>query len=151
MLIIARVSIVVQVRGSDKGLLAALCLFVRQTVWVESTQLDSYAQHTADAVARLDTSAIDEDVLLTLEQIISDGADVVGHYHLVLARGVASVHAGAASNPDITIKQDAETAQALRDGALHAQGAFLTGRLSVDGDIDKLLEHGPLLAGLLGG
>jgi hypothetical protein len=37
----------------------------------------------------------------------------------------------------------------LRLGEIHAQRAFLTGRLSIDGDIDKLLNHGALLSSLL--
>ncbi len=116
---------------------------------MEEIQLDSYAQHTAAAIEQLDTSALSQDVSITLEQVITSDGETVGHYHLVLANGAANVHPGAATSPDITIKQDAETAQALRDGILHAQGAFLTGRLSVDGDIAKLIEHGPLLSSLL--
>ena len=118
---------------------------------MEDIQLDSYGQHTADAISKLDTSAVPKDVSLTLEQVITSGKDVVGHYHLVLKDGTAGVHPGAATKPDITIRQDAQTAQALRDGELHAQGAFLTGRLAIEGDMDKLLEYGPLLSELLGG
>lgn len=113
------------------------------------SQLDSYAQRTADRLAHLDASTLDSQVAMTIEQVITDDDDVVGHYHLVLGSGSATVHAGAATDPDIIIKQDAETARALRDGTLHAQGAFLTGKLSVDGDINKLIEHGPLLSRLL--
>ena len=113
--------------------------------------LDSYAQQTAEAVTKLDQSLIGEDVSFTIEQIITSGTDVVGHYHLVLADGTATVLPGPAEAADITIKQDEDTAAALRDGTLHAQGAFLTGKLSVDGDISKLLEYGPLLSSLLAG
>lgn len=118
---------------------------------MNDTGLDSYATHTADAIAKLDTSSIGDDVAFTLEQIITEDGATVGHYHLILESGTVNVFPGAPANPDITIKQDADTARALRDGTLHAQGAFLTGKLSVDGDIDKLLQHGPLLSGLLSG
>ncbi len=116
---------------------------------MEHGQLDEYAAHTARAIAFVDGSQIGEDVDLTIEQLITEHGATVGHYHLVLRSGIASVHSGPAQTPDVTIKQDAATAQALRDGSLHAQGAFLTGRLSVDGDVAKLIEHGPLLGSLL--
>lgn len=118
---------------------------------VNNAQLDSFAARTAESIAKLDPSSIGDDVDLTIEQIITEGGENVGHYHLILKSGAANVFPGGAANPDVTIKQDAETARALRDGSLHAQGAFLTGKLSVDGDIDKLLQHGPLLSGLLSG
>lgn len=116
-----------------------------------SAPLDSYAQHTAGAIAALDTSQLDPTAAITIEQIIVNDGEVVGHYHLTFESGSASVVSGSAASPDITIRQDAETAQGLRDGSIHAQGAFLTGRLSVDGDIDKLVEYGPLLSSLLAG
>ena len=118
---------------------------------MEAGRLDPYAQHTADALSERDLSAVPDDVALTIEQVISDAGEVVGHYHLKIEEGAALVLPGAPVHPDVTIRQDAETAMALRDGTLHAQGAFLTGRLSVDGDINKLLEHSGLLSELLSG
>lgn len=117
----------------------------------ENTSLDQYGEQTAKAIEAMDASLIGSDVNFTLEQVITEDGAVVGHYHLVLANGAASVLPGAGDQSDIVITQDAETARAIREGELHAQGAFLTGRLSVDGDIEKLLEHGPLLSSLLGG
>ncbi len=116
---------------------------------MEHGSLDEYAAHTAKAIESIDGDQIGHDVDLTIEQIITDEGSVVGHYHLRLRAGEASVQPGPSDSADVTIKQDASTAQALRDGRLHAQGAFLTGRLSVDGDISKLVEHGPLLSALL--
>lgn len=118
---------------------------------MEEGQLDPYGQHTADALSGRDLDAITDDVALTIEQVISNDGEVVGHYHLKIEEGAARVFPGAPAEPDVTIRQDAETAKALRDGTLHAQGAFLTGRLSVDGDINKLLEHSRLLSELLSG
>jgi len=114
-----------------------------------SEVLDEFAAHTASMVAGLDTGELLDGVQFTLEQVVTDGSNIAGHFHLVLADGSALVRPGAADNPDVTIRQDIETARALRDGSLHAQGAFLTGRLTVDGDIAKLLEHGPVLTQLL--
>ena len=117
----------------------------------ENQSLDQFATQTANAIDAMDTSHIGEDVDFTLEQVITEDGAVVGHYHLVLAHGTATVHPGEGDHSDIVIRQDAETARAIRAGELHAQGAFLTGRLSVDGNIDKLLQHGPLLSSILSG
>ena len=50
---------------------------------------------------------------------------------------------------DIVISQDVETAAALRAGTTHAQTAYLTGRLTIDGDVDKLLHYGPALQAIV--
>ncbi len=117
----------------------------------QNGSLDTYARQTAEALESVDTSQIGSEVDLTLQQIITEDSEVVGDYHLILAPGSATVHQGRAHAPDITIRQDATTAEAIRNGTLHAQGAFLTGRLSVDGNVDKLLEHSELLGALLSG
>ena len=117
----------------------------------QDVSLDEYASKTAAALESIDASQIGSDVHLTLEQIITEDGEVISNYHLVLTPGSATVNAGPASSPDITIKQDAATAVAIRNGTLHAQGAFLTGRLSVDGEIDKLIQHSALLSSLLSG
>lgn len=111
--------------------------------------MDQFGSHAASALANLDTSNIDPDLHVVLEQQVTSGNDIVEHYHVVVVDGSVSVEPGAADSPDVVLRQSAETAEALRDGSLHAQAAFLTGRLSIDGDINRLLEHGPLLAQLL--
>ena len=88
-------------------------------------------------------------VSFTIEQRILDGSDLEACYHLVLADRSAQVHDGPAVDADVTIEQDATTARALRSGELHAQNAFLTGRLTITGDVRKLIEHGSLLGDLL--
>lgn len=111
--------------------------------------MTDFAKHTGEAIAALDETAFADDVELTIEQQINDGDELVEQFHVRLHAGTATVVTGAAPAPDITIRQDLETARALRLGEIHAQRAFLTGRLSIDGDIDKLLTHGALLASLL--
>lgn len=108
-----------------------------------------YAAHTADILARLGPSAVPADADLTIEQQVTDDDEVVDHYHVRITNGSARVVEGPAPSPDITITQDADTARALRSGEIHAQRAFLTGKLSINGDIDKLLANGPLLTSLL--
>ena len=111
--------------------------------------MTEFAEHTSAAIAALDETALPRDVELTIEQQINDGEKLIDQFHVRLHAGTATVVTGAAPNPDVTIRQDVETARALRLGEIHAQRAFLTGRLSIDGDIDKLLRHGDLLSSLL--
>ncbi len=113
--------------------------------------MHDFGAHATTALANMTNSDIPDDVHLVLEQIVHDSDEVVDQYHIVVANGDVQVVAGPAENADVVLRQDAATARALREGTLHAQNAFLTGRLSIDGDINKLLEHGPLLAALLPG
>ncbi len=110
--------------------------------------MNSFADHTAAALERLDPTVDLDGVDLVIEQHVThDDGDEVWHLRITDGR-VASV-TGPAERADVTLRQDAATAKALRDGSVHAQHAFLTGRLVIDGDISKLLAHGDLLATLL--
>lgn len=110
-----------------------------------------YASHTAKMLATLDAAAVPTDVQLTIEQQVTSGDVVIDHFHVRLADGTATISDGPAASADVIIRQDEATARALRSGEIHAQRAFLTGRLFIDGDIDKLLAHGELLSSLLRG
>lgn len=120
---------------------------------MESTPTDSssdaFYTRAVSTIGSIDHVSIPADVTFTLEQQITDGDQLVGHYHLRIADGAVDVVPGAAPHADVTLRQDTTTARALQDGTIHAQGAFLTGRLSIDGDINTLLENGPLLSQLL--
>ena len=118
---------------------------------MDTPRTSEFGGHATTALAGIDTTAIAPDVEFVLEQQVTDAGEIVDQYHVVVANGSVDVIAGAAPNADVILKQDADTARALRDGTLHAQNAFLTGRLSIDGDINGLLKHGPLLAQLLPG
>ena len=111
---------------------------------------DEFYIHAASVIAARQESLIPEDVDFTLEQQVAEDGRLVGHYHLHIHAGHIAVMPGPPVTADITLRQDAATARSLQDGSMHAQGASLTGKLSIDGDINKLLEHGPLLADLLG-
>lgn len=118
-----------------------------QTVHV----IDQFAASTRSACARFVGDSRLEDTNLVIEQRIVDADALVSNYHVRIAGGQVDVIDGPAESPDVTISQDLVTAQALQRGDVHAQTAFLTGRLSIDGDIHKLLDHGELLADLLRG
>ena len=70
-------------------------------------------------------------------------------YHLIFNDGTLQVIDGQATNPDVVIRQDHKTAEALRDGSAHAQTAFLTGQLRISGDVDKLVSARDALVALV--
>ncbi len=47
---------------------------------------------------------------------------------------------------DVTLSADAETFQAILEGELDATAAFMTGKLSVDGDMGMAMQLGSLLS-----
>ena len=116
------------------------------------TTHDHVEDYAERARRRLSLVAGDErlaGVDLVIEHRVIDGDDLVARYHLRFGGGALTVVDGAAEAPDVLLSCDAATATALRNGESHAHRAFLTGRLRIDGDIDLLLAHGDLLAGLL--
>lgn len=111
---------------------------------------NEYAEQAATAAESLRGDAGLVGVELVIEQRITDEGGEIARYHLLIGDGAVEVVDGAASSPDVVITQDRATADSIRHGEAHAHRAFLTGRLRVDGDIDRLLEHGDVLAGLVG-
>ncbi len=113
------------------------------------TSNGSFVSHTETRLSELADDAIPSDLAMTIEQRITDGDEIVERYWVTLANGTATVSADGSAQPDVVITQDVETAAALRAGTAHAQGAFLTGRLSIDGDIEALLTNASALEAVL--
>ncbi len=111
--------------------------------------MTEFGEHAIATLKGIDASQIPADATFVLEQRITSEDGTVETYHVVVADNTVDVQLGSASSPDIVMTQDADTAAALRAGETHAQGAFLAGRLSIDGDMNRLLEVGPLLSQLL--
>jgi len=111
--------------------------------------MSTFRQHAIDGLRTVDTSHLASGSRFVIEQRITAGDELIDHYHVVIENGSIDVTRGPSESPNVIMTQDAQTAEALRDGTLHAQAAFLTGRMSIDGDINGLLEFGPVLAGLL--
>jgi len=101
------------------------------------------------ALNSIEPTSIPEGLSVVLEQQVLDADEVVERFHVIVDGGEITVAEGPATNPDLVIRQDRDTAESIRSGTGHAQTAFLTGRLTIDGDIDKLLAIGPALADLL--
>lgn len=103
-----------------------------------------FADHTAQTLRSIDAGTIPADLELTIEQRILDGGQTVDSYVVTLRNGQAAIHTDVES-VDVVISQDLDTARAIQAGQTNAQTAYLTGKLTVDGDVDKLLASGPAL------
>jgi putative sterol carrier protein len=66
----------------------------------------------------------------------------------VFANGRIDVRTGAASEPDVTVITDFETAVALHRGETNAQFAIASGGMKVRGAFDVLLRHATALDSL---
>lgn len=114
-----------------------------------SSNSAAFSDSASAALDSIEPTSIPESLSVVLEQQVLDAGDVVERFHVIVDGGEITVVEGQANEPDLVIRQDRETAESIRSGTGHAQTAFLTGRLTIDGDIDKLLEIGPALADLL--
>ena len=83
---------------------------------------------------------------LVIQQVVT-GAEEVTWFVSVCASGVG-FQAGRHPAPHITLTQDRATAAAIASGRQSAQGAFMSGRLRVGGDVRVLLDHQDELARL---
>lgn len=81
-------------------------------------------------------------------QVVSDGPEGDVTYHLSVGDGDASFGAGPADPEDVKMEQDWDTAVAVATGELNAQEAFISGRIRLFGDQQKLLESQPVFGAL---
>ena len=104
------------------------------------------AQRAVEADAALADAT--RDVHLTVQQVITGGPDGDVAYHVAVADGTVRIVTGNAREANITFIQNWETATAVGRGELSAQGAFMTGRIRVRGDLPKLVEYGNMFGGI---
>ena len=107
-----------------------------------------FADHTIRSLGVVDDAAIPDDLDLVIEQRIIDEDKLVEQYWVVVRDGAAAVGFDSV-DADIVISQDPETARDIQAGTTNAQSAYLTGRLTIDGDVDKLLSVGPALQSIV--
>ena len=107
--------------------------------------IDAVASAVGDS-AELRKAA--EGVHLTVQQQVTGGPAGDVAFHVVLDDGKVAVRRGAAAAPDVTFVQDHATAVAVATGELAAQAAFMSGRLRVTGDVQRLMQEKDALAGL---
>jgi len=86
----------------------------------------------------------------TVQQVVTDGDDpgAAVSWAITFGEGRVRVEPGRHADPTITFTQDHDTASAIHRGDLSAQGAFMTGRLRVGGDVQVLLDRHADLAAL---
>jgi putative sterol carrier protein len=81
-------------------------------------------------------------------QVVNDGPEGTVTYHLQVRDGAARFGAGPAEPEDVRMEQDWDTAVAVATGELNAQEAFISGRIRLFGDQQRLLESQPVFGAL---
>jgi putative sterol carrier protein len=103
----------------------------------------------SDEVTASDTMReIAESHSIGVTQVVSDGPEGDVTYHLSVGDGDASFGAGPADPEDVKMEQDWDTAVAVATGELNAQEAFISGRIRLFGDQQKLLDSQPVFGAL---
>lgn len=98
-----------------------------------------------DRAARQAQVSPDADVVV--QQVI-DGGDHEIAYAVRVRDGRVRVVAGHHADADVVFHQDRATAEAIAQGRLSAQMAFLAGDLRIGGDIQALIERARVLTGV---
>lgn len=80
-------------------------------------------------------------VALTVQQVVTGGPDGEVAWAVAVDHGRVAVRPGRAEASDVTFTSDHDTAVAVARGELSAQAAFMVGRLTVTGDVAKLITH----------
>ena len=83
-----------------------------------------------------------------ITQTVTGGPEGEVTYHLQVGDGRATFGPGAADPEDVRFEQDWDTATAVATDKLNAQQAFITGRIRLYGDQEKLLANTPVFAAL---
>jgi hypothetical protein len=101
-----------------------------------------------ERAAEAATDAVDPDLDMVIQQVVTDDDGTEIAYHLVLRGGRVRAHRGRASAPTVTFITDRDTAARINQGIQSAQAAFMTGGLRIGGDIRALASQQASLAGL---
>jgi putative sterol carrier protein len=88
------------------------------------------------------------DVQLTVQQVVTGGPDGDTAYHVVIDDGTVRVVSGKTNAATVTFTQSWETATAIAQGGLSAQGALMTGLIRVRGDLPRLVEYSSIFGGV---
>jgi hypothetical protein len=108
--------------------------------WIDALTREVAA---SDAIA-----AVAPDHTVGITQSVTGGPEGDVTYHLQIVDGVATFGPGAAWPEDVRFEQDWNTAVAVATGTLNAQQAFITGRIRLTGDQQKLLASTPVFVAL---
>jgi hypothetical protein len=89
-----------------------------------------------------------DDHRIGVTQVVVGGPEGDVTYHLQVGDGEARFGAGPADPEDVKMQQDWATAVAVATGALNAQEAFITGKILLFGDRQKLMDAQPVFGTL---
>lgn len=85
----------------------------------------------------------------SLNEKIEGGFDGIAKFEIAGEGGIIVDADGARAgddDADVTLSADTETFQAMMSGELNPTAAFMTGKLSVDGDMGLAMKLGAVLA-----
>jgi putative sterol carrier protein len=85
-----------------------------------------------------------------ITQVVTDGPEGTVTYHLQVGNGGAAFDTGVAEPEHVRMEQDWDTAVAVATGRLNAQEAFVSGRIRLTGDQQRLLDAQPVFGALDG-
>jgi putative sterol carrier protein len=88
------------------------------------------------------------DLVFVVQHEVTGTPEGIVRYHIEFQRGTARLHAGEAESADACFTEDHATAVAVSSGEINAQSAFMTGRLRVRGDMEKLIAAQPAIEAL---
>lgn len=108
--------------------------------WIEALSREVSASTT------LTELAADHSVGIT--QVVTGGPEGKVVYHLQVGDGRAAFGPGAADPEHVRFEQEWDTAVAVATEQLNAQQAFITGRIRLFGDQQKLQDSTPVFAAL---
>jgi len=89
-----------------------------------------------------------DDHRIGVTQVVTGGPEGDVTYHLQVADGEAHFGAGPADPEDVRMQQDWATAVAVATGAMNAQEAFITGKILLFGDRQRLMDAQPIFGAL---
>ena len=104
------------------------------------------AEWLDELAAAAAAATLPADIDLVLQQVVTGGPEGEVAYAVRVRDGNVSVTIGPAADAHATLTQDWATAAAVHRGELDPQEAFMTGRLHVSGDVQRLMRYQDALA-----
>ncbi len=108
--------------------------------WVDDLDRAAQASEAIRAAA--------PDLVLVVEHVVTGAPEGTVRYYIEFDHGATRLRFGRAPRADASFTEDHETAVAVSRGAINAQSAFMSGRLRVTGDMDKLMAAQPAFVAL---
>lgn len=115
---------------------------------VRYLSLDWIDALSAAVAASVEMRTLAAEHTVGVTQTVTGGPEGDVTYHLQVGEGAASFGAGPANPEDVRFVQDWQTAVGVATNTLNAQQAFITGRIRLTGDPQKLSASTPVFAAL---